>query len=111
MTWLDAVNPNAPSALIAKSVSKGVEISWKEPLVASDGDKAYGYVIYRFNRGEKIDIEQAHHILKISFSSAETSFTDNTVSANRSYIYVVTALDRLKNESQHSNMASVSVQF
>jgi hypothetical protein len=79
--------------------------------VASDGDKAYGYVIYRFNRGEKIDIEQAQHILKISFSSAETSYIDNTVSANRNYIYVVTALDRLKNESQYSNAASIAVQF
>jgi uncharacterized lipoprotein YddW (UPF0748 family) len=111
MSWLDAVNPNAPSALTAKVVAKGVELSWKEPLVASDGDKAYGYVIYRFNRGEKIDIEQAQHILKISFSSAETSYIDNTVSANRNYIYVVTALDRLKNESQYSNAASIAVQF
>jgi hypothetical protein len=111
MSWLDAVNPNAPSALTAKPLAKGVELSWKEPLVASDGDKAYGYVIYRFNRGEKIDIEQAHHILKISFSSAETSYIDNTVSANRNYIYVVTALDRLKNESQYSNAASIAVQF
>jgi uncharacterized lipoprotein YddW (UPF0748 family) len=111
MSWLDAVNPNVPSALTAKVVAKGVELSWKEPLVASDGDKAYGYVIYRFNRGEKIDIEQAQHILKISFSSAETSYIDNTVSANRNYIYVVTALDRLKNESQYSNAASIAVQF
>jgi uncharacterized lipoprotein YddW (UPF0748 family) len=111
MSWLDAVNPNAPSALIVKSVAKGVALSWKEPLVASDGDKAYGYVIYRFNRGEKIAIEQAQHILKISFSSAETSYIDNTVSANHNYTYVVTALDRLKNESQHSNAASIAVQF
>ena len=111
MSWLDAVNPNAPSALIVKSVAKGVALSWKEPLVASDGDKAYGYVIYRFNRGEKIAIEQAQHILKISFSSAETSYIDNTVSANHNYTYVVTALDRLKNESQHSNAASIAVLF
>lgn len=110
MVWLDDVNPNAPFELAAKLVARGVEINWKEPLVASDGDCAYGYVIYRFNRGERIDTENADHILKISFGP-ETSYTDLAVSANQNYIYVVTAIDRLKNESARSNTTSASVFF
>ena len=111
MPWLDDVKPNAPTGLIAKSVVRGVELSWNQPLAASDGEKAYGYVIYRVNRGERIDTEQAHHILKISFNASETIYTDTAVNANRSYTYVVTAIDRLKNESSASNAVSASAQF
>ncbi|HQS06789.1 MAG TPA: glycoside hydrolase, partial [Daejeonella sp.] len=111
MAWLDDVKPNAPTVLTAKSVAKGVELSWQAPTVASDGDKAFGYVIYRVNRGERMDIEQSHHILKISFKASETTFTDTLVNANRSYTYVVTALDRLKNESQASNAVTAGPSF
>ena len=96
---------------MAKSMAKEVEISWDEPLEASDGEKAYGYVVYRFKRGEKIDAEQPKHIIHISFSAAQTSFIDTTVSTNQSYVYVVRAIDRIKNESEQSNAASISVKF
>jgi fibronectin type 3 domain-containing protein len=58
-----------------------------------------------------MDIEQAHHILKVSFKASETTFTDTLVNANRSYTYVVTAIDRLKNESQASNAVTASPRF
>jgi uncharacterized lipoprotein YddW (UPF0748 family) len=111
MPWLDKVKPNAPTVLTAKAVAKGVALSWQSPTEASDGDKAFGYVIYRVNRGEKMDIEQAHHILKVSFKASETTFTDTLVNANRSYTYVVTAIDRLNNESQASNAVTASPRF
>lgn len=103
MPWLDNVKPNMPTQLTAKAVSKGVELSWKEPVVAADGDIAFGYVVYRVNRGENMDTEQAHHIVKITYNSTELNFTDTNVVPGRGYTYVVTALDRLKNESQVSN--------
>lgn len=111
MSWLDDVKPNAPGSLTAKSVAKGVELSWQEPKEALDGDKAFGYVIYRVNRGERMDTEQAHHILKISFKASERTYTDTLVNANRSYTYVVTAIDRLKNESSASNAVTASPRF
>ena len=111
MDWLDPVKPNVPRNLLAKSMAKEVEISWDESLAAIDGEKAYGYVVYRFKRGEKIDAEQSKHIIHISFSAAQTSFIDTTVSTNQSYVYVVRAIDRIKNESEQSNAASISVKF
>jgi hypothetical protein len=111
MDWLDQVKPNAPRNLLVKSRAKEVEISWDAPLEAIDGDKAYGYLVYRFKRGEKIDSEQAEHIIHISFSATQTSFIDTKVSTNQSYVYVVRAIDRLKNESEPSNAASISVKF
>ncbi|WP_291403242.1 family 10 glycosylhydrolase [Daejeonella sp.] len=109
MPWIDAVKPNAPRNLIVKSVDKVAELSWEEPLVASDGEKSFGYVVYRFNKSEKIDSEQAKNIVHISFDASKTSFTDTSVSAGQSYVYILRAIDRLKNESEQSNSVSISV--
>ncbi len=109
MSWLDPVDPLPPAEVAAKAVTKGVLINWKAPLKASDGDLAYGYVVYRFEQGEKIDTERADRIVKITFDSAQTSFTDNAVSADHTYNYIVRSIDRLKNESTNSNPARVSV--
>lgn len=107
MEWLDAVKPNAPAELTAKKSEKGIELNWKEGAAASDGEKAYGYMVYRFKRGERIDIEQAKQIISISFDSSKTSYLDSTAQANQSYIYVVSAIDRLKNESALSNSVGI----
>jgi uncharacterized lipoprotein YddW (UPF0748 family) len=111
MLWLDVVNPNPPYELTAWGLVRGVQLSWKEGIIAEDGEKAYGFVVYRFNKGERIDIENPEKIVHITFNAAETSFLDNTVSANQSYVYVVTAIDRLKNESSNSAPAEIVVKF
>ncbi len=109
MLWLDFTDPNPPGDLVAKAVAKGVELTWQPGTVAQDGDHSYGYVIYRFDKGEKIDTGRADRIIRITFDSTETSFTDTAVSADHSYVYIVTAIDRLKNESAHSNIAEATV--
>ena len=102
MLWLDDVDPNPPKELTAIALNDCVDISWKTPAAASDGQTAYGYVIYRFNEGEEIRTSQAANILKISFDSSKTSYSDFSVSSGTRYTYVVTAIDRLKNESVNS---------
>ena len=109
MLWLDVVFPNPPYELTAKSVNRGVALSWREGTVSEDGEKAYGYVIYRFAKGSTINIGNPANIVKISFNASEKSFTDTSVSANNTYVYVVTTIDRLKNESAVSNVAEVRV--
>jgi fibronectin type 3 domain-containing protein len=109
MLWLDVVHPNPPFQLTAKSISRGVELSWKEGIPSEDGEKAYGYVIYRFPKGSTINIGNPANIVNISFNAQLTSFTDKGVSANNTYVYVVTAIDRLKNESAVSNVAEARV--
>jgi hypothetical protein len=60
-------------------------------------DVATRYVVYRFFRGEKINLDDPSHILCI---------TDRTMlplgyqGGHTSWTYVVTALDRLQNESK-----------
>ncbi|HYK77379.1 MAG TPA: family 10 glycosylhydrolase [Daejeonella sp.] len=107
MLWLDDVDPNAPREVEAKMEANAVQISWKAPLPAEDGDTAFGYVIYRFNEGSALNINDPKNILKISFEGSLTSFTDTSILPNRSYTYIVTAIDRLKNESVISNLVKI----
>jgi len=61
----------------------------------------YGYVVYKFDGNEKVNLNDPKHILHIQYNSS-TYFIDNDVKRGKTYLYVVTALDRLKNESEPS---------
>ncbi|MBB6274766.1 uncharacterized lipoprotein YddW (UPF0748 family) [Pedobacter cryoconitis] len=99
MPWLDEIVPNAPQGLAAEAVGVGVQLKWAAPLKAEDGETASGYVIYRFDEGEKISVVNPKNIIKISFENI-TSFLDTGIVKGKRYTYLVTALDRLKNESE-----------
>nr|WP_225869476.1 family 10 glycosylhydrolase [Pedobacter psychroterrae] len=106
MPWLDEIVPNQPQQLAADAMDDGIHLKWTAPHKASDGETASGYVIYRFEEGDKIDILNARNILKISFEDY-TSFIDTTVEKGKRYNYLVTALDRLRNESEPSGPVGV----
>jgi len=106
MPWLDEVVPNQPRDLSAEAVAVGVQLKWAAPLKASDGETASGYVIYRFEEGEKINVLDPKHILRISFEDF-TFFLDTSIEKGKRYNYLVTALDRLKNESEPSGPVGV----
>jgi hypothetical protein len=53
------------------------------------------YVVYRFNNGEKVDIHNPAHIMAIT----RNTYYRLPARGNRD-TYVVTALDRLHNESK-----------
>ncbi|WP_317128750.1 glycoside hydrolase family 10 protein [Mucilaginibacter gracilis] len=101
MLWLDSVAPNAPRNLLVKLKPKAAVLSWEAPLPAKDKEPVYGYVIYRFYQGEKANIEDPQYILQIKYNT-ETAFVDATIEPGKTYQYVVTAIDRLKNESYPS---------
>lgn len=108
MLWLDAIPPQAPLDLTAKlTLDNKILLNWQKPFEARDGESAYGYVVYRFKEGEDVNIENPAAILKISFDGNTTTFTDVTAQPFMRYNYVVTALDRLKNESVPSNKANI----
>jgi len=101
MLWRDSVPPNAPINFTATPSLKGVELKWSTPPLANDLEPVYGYVIYRFNGDEKVDLNDPKYILHIQYNT-NTFFTDNNVKKGNTYLYVVTAIDRLKNESERS---------
>ncbi|RYD69667.1 MAG: glycoside hydrolase, partial [Sphingobacteriales bacterium] len=108
MPWLDETPPNEPQALTADAKKDGVHLKWLMPLKAKDGETASGFVIYRFAEGEKISVLDPKNILKISFEDF-LSFIDTSVESGRRYSYLVTALDRLKNESEPSGPVGVEI--
>jgi uncharacterized lipoprotein YddW (UPF0748 family) len=107
MLWLDSLPPNAPKTLTAKFTGNSVKLNWMMPDTAKDGDGAYGYVIYRFDGTEKVDLSDPKYILHIQYNT-DVMYEDKTTQTGKTYLYVVTALDRMKNESDPTPTIAVS---
>ena len=99
MPWLDSINPNPPLFVSASIASGYVNLNWQLPVAASDGDSARYFVIYRFPDSASVNINDAKAIIGITANDT-TGFKDNyTIPSGSSAVYVVTACDRLHNES------------
>jgi uncharacterized lipoprotein YddW (UPF0748 family) len=107
MTWKDNVPPNAPMNVKVRPLSDlGVVVTWELPeKPARDGDEINAFVVYRFDENEVINIENPARIVQIVRNEGILSLADKSAVPNRIYKYVVTALDRLHNESVISNEA------
>lgn len=93
--WLDHSAPPAPVARIAV-VNNGTLIQWD---AVNSGEEMTRYLVYRFEPNAKIDLDNADKIMVLT---QRNSFLDKDDSKH--YQYVVTALDRLWNESEQSNV-------
>nr|AYQ75532.1 hypothetical protein EAV92_06895 [Cohnella candidum] len=102
---LDSEAPAAPVLTKGLRKAAGVELKWQD---GASRDTAY-YAVYRFGEGEQTNIGDATKLLGTVRKSAdaEQSYTDRTAEEGKRYTYVVTALDRLHNESQPSNGVEV----
>jgi len=96
MKWLDSIPPAAPE-LKAIPSAQGTLLQWqldnplKEPV---------RYVVYRFVNDEPVNLSRPDRILGIV---SEPEFLDKQANEFRKSVYIVTALDRLWNESGGSN--------
>jgi uncharacterized lipoprotein YddW (UPF0748 family) len=108
MLWLDSIPPNAPQNFMVKAVNSAAVLTWQPPLPAKDNEPVFGYVIYRFEGTEKIDINNPAHIYRIQYDTG-LSFTDNRVQRGKIYSYVITAIDQLKNESERSPTVAIKI--
>lgn len=106
MPWIDNIPPNEPQDLNAELTTDGIRLKWHKPLRAKDGETASGYVVYRFVEGDKVNILNPKNILNISFED-NTFYLDRSAEKGKEYTYVVTALDRIKNESEASDAVSI----
>jgi fibronectin type 3 domain-containing protein len=96
MPWIDSIPPAAPE-LILQADKKLNILKWQ---VSNPKNEPLTYVVYRFHNHEPINIEKTEHIVSVQ---QETTFTDMSSTPNKAYTYVVTAMDRLWNESALSN--------
>lgn len=96
MPFMDNKAPKGVKKLKFKWTEQGPMLTWKAPKGKKWGDVVNKFVIYQFKDGEKINLDDASHILKIT---TYTSFKVPYVKDGKS-TFVVTALDRVGNESK-----------
>lgn len=96
MPFLDDKAPSPVKKLKFKWTENGPILSWKAPKGKKWGDVANRYVIYRFEEGEKVELDDASKILTVSNgNSLKLPYVKE-----KKFTYVVTALDRVGNESK-----------
>ncbi len=94
MPWIDSQPPAAPAALQMRLTEGGAQLQWQAS--ASAGREPVRYAVYRFGADEKINLERAERLIGLT---SEARFVDNFIPHGGAVVYVVTALDRLWNES------------
>ena len=97
MPWIDKKRPKKVRKLTTLWTEDGYMLFWREPKGKGEMDRARQYVVYRFEDGEPVDLEYAENIVAIT---PNTFYKLPYEDGNRKYTYVVTALDRLQNESK-----------
>ena len=97
MPFIDAKAPKKPRGVKPVWTKDGYVLFWRSARGKKWGDKAAKYVIYRFNNGENINISNPSKIVNIT---AETFYKLPYEDGKTKYTYIVTALDRMSNESK-----------
>lgn len=97
MPWIDHKRPKKVRGLKAVWTEDGYVLFWRAPRGSKEMDKATRYVVYRFAHGEHVNLDYAENIVAIT---TNTFYKLPYEDGSRKYTYVVTALDRLQNESK-----------
>lgn len=95
--FIDDEAPHKPRKLKALWMPDGYYLFWTAPKGKKEMDKARSYVVYRFAKGERVDLFNPEHIVAIT---SQTFCKLPYRRGEEKYTYVVTALDRLQNESK-----------
>lgn len=75
----------------------GYLLFWTAPKYKDEMDRAVQYVVYRFGADEEVDIDDPSHIVAIT---RDTFYPLPYEDGKTRFQYVITALDRLHNESK-----------
>ncbi|WP_274364984.1 family 10 glycosylhydrolase [Paenibacillus thermotolerans] len=100
MPWIDAEAPGAPAIVSAIRKPAGVELTW---YGSGATDESY-YVVYRFDGETAGSVQEAARIVDTvrKREGAVQTYIDRTAADGLTYTYVVTAVDRIHNESEPS---------
>lgn len=105
-TWKNSVAPAMPTTHAPTAVQGGVQVTWSD----NDTNNAtMYYAIYRFGAGENKDVNDATKLIA-TVGKAATGYIDTGAADPAQVKYVVTALDRLHNESAPGTAAPVTSQ-
>ena len=97
MPFIDNKAPKKPRKVKAFWMPDGYYLFWTAPKAKNVMDEAHFYAIYRFKKGEKVNLSDAEHLIMVTPSTMVKLPYEN---GKEKYTYVVTALDRVQNESK-----------
>ena len=95
--FIDKKAPKKVKKLDVIWTDEGPVLCWTAPAYKKEMDRPVKYVVYRFAKGDKVDLDDATKIVGFTQS---TFFPLTYRGGEVKYTYVVTALDRLHNESK-----------
>lgn len=94
--YLPSNTPGKVRKLMRVETKDGPVLFWTAPKAKKELDKAIQYVVYRFEKGQQINLDDPRNIVAITRRSfLNLPFRDGSTQ----YIYVVTALNRIQRES------------
>lgn len=96
-TFMDNEAPGKVKKLKPVWTEDGYMLFWTAPKAKNEMDKAVQYVVYRFRKDEKVNLDDATRIVAITRFNYHKLPYEN---GKTKYRYVVTALDRLQNEAK-----------
>lgn len=95
--FMDDEAPGKVKKVKAVWTEDGYLLFWTAPKATDKMNEAVQYVVYRFDRKEKVNLEDPSHIVAIT---RDTFYKLPYEDGEKKYRYVVTSLDRLHNESK-----------
>ncbi len=96
-TFIDNQAPAEVKGLKARWTPNGYELQWKRKETTDEMQRQLYFCVYRFNPDEIIDLHSTAHLIAIT---RETTLLLPYKKGTQEYVYVVTAVDRMHNESQ-----------
>ncbi|GAA3986546.1 family 10 glycosylhydrolase [Hymenobacter antarcticus] len=108
MPWKDNVPPTAPGqvVLLNNPATASVEMRWQPGPAATDGEVARQYAVYRipYHAGPvtAADLANPAHLRAVTDTTAFSEPAPNTA-----FLYALTALDRLHNESAPATLTQL----
>jgi uncharacterized lipoprotein YddW (UPF0748 family) len=97
MTFIDKTKPGKPRKVKPVWTRDGYILFWTAPKSKKWNDEATKYAVYRFAKGEKVNIEDPSKLVAVT---SDTYLKLPYQNGRTKYYYVVTALNRLQNESK-----------
>ena len=95
--FMDSEAPAKVSKLKPVWTADGYLLFWTAPKYREEMNRAVQYVVYRFSPKEKMNLDDPSHIVAVTRDNFyKLPYEDGKTK----YVYVVTALDRLHNESK-----------
>ena len=104
MPWIDGSAPGKVRKAKVLWMQDGPVLFWTSPKTKKSRevrkaalDEAVKYVVYRFLKSERVDLDDPSHIVAIT---SDTFYRLPYSGGHTKYTYIVTALDRMQNESK-----------